>query len=83
MQNLGNGGLAEEMVQETFVRLWRTAGKFDANKAKVVAGSNGTFSMWTAADPDRYKIMQITAEQPGNAGQHGKVILSGTAQTSD
>ena len=35
MQQLGDGGLAEEMVQETFVRLWRTAGKFDADKASV------------------------------------------------
>lgn len=30
IQHLGNEGLAEEMVQETFVRLWRTAGRFDA-----------------------------------------------------
>jgi len=35
VQNLGDEGLAEEMVQETFVRLWRTAGKFDAGKASV------------------------------------------------
>jgi RNA polymerase sigma-70 factor, ECF subfamily len=35
VQQLGNGGLAEEMVQETFVRLWRTAGRFDADKASV------------------------------------------------
>jgi RNA polymerase sigma-70 factor (ECF subfamily) len=35
VQQLGDGGLAEEMVQETFVRLWRTAGKFDADKASV------------------------------------------------
>ena len=35
VQNLGNEGLAEEMVQETFVKLWRTAGKFDAGKASV------------------------------------------------
>jgi len=55
----------------------------DLITAGTFAGSNGTFSMWTAADPDRYKIMEITAEQPGNVGQHGKVILSGTAQTSD
>jgi RNA polymerase sigma-70 factor (ECF subfamily) len=36
VQQLGNNGLAEEMVQETFVRLWRTAaGRFDAGKASV------------------------------------------------
>ena len=35
VQNLGNEGLAEEMVQETFVRLWRTASRFDAGKASV------------------------------------------------
>ena len=35
VQHLGNEGLAEEMVQETFVRLWRTAGRFDAGRAKV------------------------------------------------
>jgi hypothetical protein len=55
----------------------------DLITAGTFAGGNGTFSMWTAADPDRYKIMQITAEQPGKVGQHGKVILSGTARTSD
>lgn len=35
MQQLGDAGLAEEMVQETFVRLWRTAGRFDAEKSSV------------------------------------------------
>jgi RNA polymerase sigma-70 factor, ECF subfamily len=34
-QYLRNQGLAEEMVQETFVRLWRAAGRFDASKASV------------------------------------------------
>jgi RNA polymerase sigma-70 factor, ECF subfamily len=32
---LGNSGLAEEVVQETFVRLWRTAGRFDSARASV------------------------------------------------
>ena len=50
--------------------------------AGTFTGRNGTFTMWTAADTDEYKVMQITAEQPGNASQHGKVILSGTAQPS-
>jgi len=35
VQHLGNEGLAEEMVQETFVRLWRSASRFDASKASV------------------------------------------------
>jgi RNA polymerase sigma-70 factor, ECF subfamily len=38
VQTLGNNGLAEEMVQETFVRLWRTAGRYDPKRANV-----GTF----------------------------------------
>ena len=50
-----------------------TAGTFN--------GSNGTFHMWSAADPAKFKIMQITAEQPGDASQHGKVIIQGSAQT--
>jgi RNA polymerase sigma-70 factor, ECF subfamily len=35
MQVLGDSGLAEEMVQESFVRLWRTAGRFEASRASV------------------------------------------------
>jgi RNA polymerase sigma-70 factor, ECF subfamily len=37
LQALGNAGLAEEMVQECFVRLWRTAGRFDADRGTVAA----------------------------------------------
>jgi len=37
LQVLGDGGLAEEMVQECFVRLWRTAGRFDPARGTVAA----------------------------------------------
>ena len=37
MQALGNRGLAEELVQECFVRLWRTAGRFDTSRGTVSA----------------------------------------------
>lgn len=35
MRALRNEGLAEEMVQECFVRLWRTAGRYDSRRARV------------------------------------------------
>ena len=37
IQVLGNPGLAEEMVQESFARLWRTAGRFNAGRGSVGA----------------------------------------------
>jgi RNA polymerase sigma-70 factor, ECF subfamily len=37
VQALGDSGLAEEMVQECFVKLWRTAGRFDASRGSVGA----------------------------------------------
>ena len=37
IQLLGDGGLAEELVQECFVRLWRTAGRFDISRGTVAA----------------------------------------------
>ncbi len=35
LQSVGNAYLAEEVVQECFVRLWRTAGRFDSGRASV------------------------------------------------
>lgn len=34
---LGDDGLAEEMVQESFQRLWRSAGRYDAGRGSVRA----------------------------------------------
>jgi len=54
-----------------------TAGTF-----LVGSGGTGSFTMWSAADPHVFKTMQITVERPGDAGQHGQVILTGTARRS-
>lgn len=37
MRMLGDRALAEELVQETFVRLWRSAGAFDPARGTVAA----------------------------------------------
>jgi anti-sigma-K factor RskA len=54
-----------------------TAGTFIIGR-----GGAGRFTMWSAANPQVFKTMQITAEHPGDAGQHGRVILTGTARRS-
>jgi len=52
-----------------------TAGTFTVGK-----DGSATVHMWSAADPRSFPVMQITAEQAGNAGQHGQVLLKGTAR---
>jgi hypothetical protein len=47
----------------------------------VTAGTfagDGTLSMWSAADPARFKILQVTAEQPGDGTSTAK---NGITQT--
>ncbi len=54
-----------------------TAGTFIPGRS-----GTGSFTMWSAANPQVFRTMQITAERPGDAGQHGQVILTGTAHRS-
>ena len=46
-----------------------------------IVGPSGhaTAHMWTAANPETYKAMQITAEPTAGTGQPGPVVLTGTA----
>lgn len=53
-----------------------TAGTF-----VVGHGGSETLTMWSAADPAKFRTMQITTERAGGGGQYGTPILSGAAQT--
>jgi hypothetical protein len=38
-----------------------------------------TITMWSAANPGQFPLMEITAEAPGDGSQHGTVVLTGLA----
>jgi anti-sigma-K factor RskA len=48
-------------------------------------GSSGTAAlpMSSAADPDTFTTVQITAQTPTSGGQPGRIVLAGTASDSD
>jgi len=52
-----------------------------AGTFSVGPSGSADVSMWTAADPRQFRTMEITAESPGDASQHSRVILSGVART--
>lgn len=52
-----------------------TAGTFTVDHS-----GNEVVTLSSAADPRRFKIMEITAESPGDGGQHGKVVLKGAVR---
>ena len=50
------------------------AGTFTTGRA-----GTASITMWSAADPGQFPLMEITAEAPGDGGQHGAVVLAGVA----
>ena len=68
-----------------FFECWYVGPNNRPERPQLITGgtfssSNGTFTMWSAADPGTFRVMQITEEQAGAGSQQGKVILRGTAQ---
>ena len=52
-----------------------TAGTFTAGRSGAA-----NMTMWSAADPHQFPTMQITVQRPGDPGQPGPVILSGSPE---
>lgn len=47
----------------------------------IAAGTftrNGSFTMWSAADPHKFRIMEITVDQADQPGQPGRAVLTGS-----
>jgi hypothetical protein len=51
-----------------------SAGTFTVGRSGTV-----TAQMWTTANPDTFPDVRITAQTPASTGQHGQIILAGTA----
>jgi anti-sigma-K factor RskA len=78
LADLGQGGFYECW----WVGKGNTPGHPDLISAGTfIVGPSGsaTAHMWTAADPETFKDMQITAVTTHGAGQPGHIVLTGTA----
>jgi RNA polymerase sigma-70 factor (ECF subfamily) len=64
---LGDPGLAEELVQETFVRLWQSAGRYDPQRGPV-AGFVFTIARRLAIDLHRRPSSRPFAELEASQG---------------
>ncbi len=68
---MGDAGMAEELVQETFLRLWRSARRYDAER-----GSVRTF-LFAIARRVAVDLLRRTASRPLPTGTAAEGIASG------
>jgi RNA polymerase sigma-70 factor (ECF subfamily) len=69
---LGDPNLAEELVQETFVRLWRKAGQFDPDKGTAsafifTAARRIAIDLWRRPSSRPFQPEAEDAQAPGDA----------------
>jgi len=65
---LGDASLSEELVQETFVRLWQSAGRFDATQGSV-RGWVWMLARRVAIDLQRRAAVRPRAVAPGTGAE--------------
>ena len=65
---LGERGMAEELVQETFVRLWRSAGRYDPERGSVRA------FLFTIARRTAVDLLRRSASRPLASQEHVDLI---------
>jgi RNA polymerase sigma-70 factor (ECF subfamily) len=81
LRRLGDQGLAEELVQETFVRLWLQAGRFDPARGTVGAFVMGiarriAIDLWRrpSSRPFEPEVGEETPQEPSTADPAERVI---------
>ena len=67
---MGDAGMAEELVQETFLRLWRSAARYDPER-----GSVRTF-LFAIARRVAVDLLRRTASRPLLTGRTGEEVAS-------
>lgn len=79
-------GLKPLPGNEVYVCWWAAPGSTKAHPALVTAGSfvvgdsgSATLTMTAGVDPRQFRIMEITAQPPGDGALHGPVLLTGQA----
>ena len=77
---LGNEGLAEELVQETFLRVWRAAGRFETDRGNAGAFIYG-IARNIAIDLYRRPSSRSAEELPehGSVDDHVDTLVNGLA----
>lgn len=77
-------GLKPLPGNEVYVCWWAAFGSTKAHPVLVTGGSfvvgdsgSTTLTMTTGVDPRQFRIMEITAESPGDGALHGPVLLTG------
>jgi Anti-sigma-K factor rskA len=77
-------GLKPLPGNDVYVCWWAAPGSTKAHPALVTGGSfvvgdsgSAVLTMTTGVDPRQFRIMEITAEPPGDGALHGPVLLTG------
>jgi RNA polymerase sigma-70 factor, ECF subfamily len=79
IQLLGDRGLAEDLVQETFVRLWRSAPRFDPAKGSVptflfTLARRAAVDMWRRRNRDGRRT-PLDAEPAADDDAFGELLM--------